>query len=102
MKKVFVYRMHAGMCGTDEAFTVVDETPLTPDEEWDYAVSHGECYGVEQNEDGEYEANTPECYLAATVTTKNELSRESGYLLTGYDTFEALVKRLEAEGMIFQ
>tara|TARA_Y100001938_G_C8063210_1_gene418623 strand:- start:978 stop:1286 length:309 start_codon:yes stop_codon:yes gene_type:complete len=102
MKKVFVYRMNAGMCGTDEAFTIVDEKPLTPDVESEYAADHGESYGVEQNEEGFYDESEPECWLEATVTTLAELDEVSGYLLYGSMQFEDLVKSLEAEGMVFQ
>lgn len=101
MKKVFVYKMDAGLVGTEETFTVVDEKPLPDDVAWEYATDHAMSYGNEQDEDEEWEHGQPECWLASTVTTLAELEEVSGYLMYGTMQLEDLVKSLEKEGMVF-
>lgn len=98
--KVFVYKMHAGVLGTDTAFTVVGKEPLTSEEEDEYVYYHATSY-QEQDEDGEWPEGDPCIWLAATCTTKEELKKCSGYLLSGGDTFEGLIADLEKEGMKF-
>lgn len=103
MKKVYVYKMHAGTMCTDESFALVLEEPLSSSMEWDYAMEHAECYGNEQDEDGEwYQGGYPECWLSATVTTIEELRDPADYILCGGEAFETLVKTLEEEGMVWQ
>jgi hypothetical protein len=104
MKKVYIYKMHAGQVGTDESFCIVDDDPLPSSTEWDCATEHAASYGNERDEDGEWgeDFSDPECWLEAVVTTLDELEKESGYLICGHDTFEALVKRLEEDGMVWQ
>ena len=98
--KVYVYKMHAGTCGTDEVHLHVGETELdcgTIDEiVYDHATSY-----YEQDEDGEWEDGDPEIWLEATVTTLEELEEQSGYILCGADTLEDLVTQLESEGMVW-
>jgi hypothetical protein len=104
MKKVYIYKMHAGLVGTDESFCEVDNQELPGNYQWERAVEHAATYGNEQDEDGDWgeDFSDPECWLEAVVTTLAELEEESGYLICGHDTFEALVKRLEDEGMVWQ
>jgi hypothetical protein len=104
MKKVYVYKMHAGCVGTDESFCEVDTQELPSRFQWEFASDHAASYGKERDVDGEWDEDfsDPECWLEAVVTTLDELEKESGHLLCGHDTFEALVKRLEDEGMVWQ
>ena len=58
--KVFIYKMHAGHCGTDETLTIVSRTPLSSAEEGEYVYDHATSY---QEQDGEWEEGDPEIYL---------------------------------------
>lgn len=99
MIKVFIYKMNAGMCGTGETFYVVGDKPLTHIEEDGIVCEHASSY-QDQNEDGEWEEADPEIYLHTTLTTLEALKEEADYY--GEDTFEALVERIEEEGMVWQ
>jgi hypothetical protein len=98
--KVYVYKTHAGMVGTDESFCIVGDTPLTLGGEQEYAYDHATSY-QEQDEDGEWPDGDPEIWLVAVCLTKAEVEDQSGELLCGNDTLEALIARLEADGMVF-
>lgn len=100
MNKVFIYKMDAGHCGTEEAFTIVSEEPLLPEMEEEYLYDHATQY-QEPDEDGEWPEGDPNIWLESTVTSLKELEEESGCILYGNDTFEELVIRLEKEGMVF-
>ena len=104
MKKVFIYKMHAGCLGTDETLLHVGEEGLSDSTQWEHAVAHAEGYGNEQIEDEEWheDFSEPEIWLAATVTTIAELDEESGYILCGNETLEGLVVELEQDGMVWQ
>ena len=96
--KVFVYKMDAGMYGTEETFTIVGTEGLTSKELWEYIYDHAISY---QGEDEEWESGEPEGWLETMVTTLAQLEECSGYLLYGNDTLEGLVEELELEGMKF-
>ena len=99
--------MDAGMCGTDEVHLHVAEEPMPTEDTWCLACEHAGSYGVEQNEEGEWEedgeeAFGPNIWLAATATTTAELEKESDYILCGSDTLESLVSGLEKDGMVWR
>jgi hypothetical protein len=101
MNKVFIYKMNAGMLGTDEALPLVSDIPLSHRDQEDYVYDHATSY-QEEDEDGEWPEGDPEIWLERVCTTKEEIEEESGYLLCGHDTLEDLISRLEADGMVFQ
>ena len=98
MKKVYIYKMHAGMLGTDESFALVMESPLSLDEEQEYVCDHATSY-QEQDEEGEWTDGDPEIWLVTTCTTKEQVEEEDGELLRGRDTLEGLFEELEKDGM---
>ena len=100
MLKVYVYKMDAGHCGTDTAFAIVAEKPLSDSEEQEYLYDHATSY-QEQDEDGEWPEGDPNIWVEAVCTSLEELEEESGYILCGNDTFEGLVAELEKDGMVF-
>lgn len=99
--KIYIYKMHAGHCGTDDAFTIVGVKPLSYEEEDEYVSEHAHSYGNEQDEDGEWEEGEPEIYLEETVTTKEELLKFSGILCIGSQTKQDLIDDVERDGMVW-
>ncbi len=46
---------------------------------WDMAIDHGHSYGVEQDEDGEWEYDEPSCYIAGIYNPeKHDMYRCGG------------------------
>ena len=102
-----MYKMNAGMLGTEQVYLHVAEEELNCSESWELAVDHAEQYSVYQgesegflDEDGE-ETSEPEIYLAATITNLAELEEYSDEILCGSDTLESLVIDLKSQGMVW-
>ena len=92
---IYIYKMHAGMLGTDETFWSTEKV-----DEWEYAVDHAESFGNEIDEDDEWLEGEPECWLEGTVTTLQELDKHLGSILRGNEREEDLVADIAKAGVI--
>lgn len=93
---IYIYKMHAGMLGTDQMFWSNCKINT-----WEYAVDHALGFGNEQDEYDEWsEGNEPECWLVDKVSTVTQLEEYLGELLIGGDTLEDLLTEMAQQGVV--
>lgn len=96
--KVYVYKMHAGIVGTDETFVTVHK--LSERSEWDYVRDHAESFGMEQDEEGIFRDEDgyemePEIWLVDVVSSRAQMQEHLGDLLLGNQTEEQFYEKEE-------
>lgn len=92
---VYVYRMNAGLVGTDESWVETQEIPYSAQDV--ILEEHASSYGIELGEHGQYEDENgnevePELWLEGTANSLEQLQQYLLELLTGGQTTEEFLQ----------